>query len=497
MGLEATFEALLARRKDAGRLRQLTLNPPGAVDFSSNDYLSFAEDAEIQRAVLARLERRFATTTTAARTTAAEPTTTSSTLSQDERRILGSAGSRLLDGNSPLAEGLEAKIAAFHGAPAALLFNSAYDANVGLLSCAPQVGDVVLYDEAIHASVHDGMRLSHASQCIPFSHASVVVGGEGVGLEGASSGSSTASSTPGVAQSINAVLERITAPGYPNAERIRDGGSNVFICVEGIYSMDGSVLSAVDLVKTVKKHLPHGNGHIIIDEAHSTGVLGPRGRGLVCQYGLEKEIWARVHGFGKAMGCAGGVVLCSPTTRAYLINYARTFIYTTSMTLTSLICIDTVYDYLAGRHADEAHRHLLQLTDFAYGLLRDICSRHASHDLSSSSGLVHVGSEKPVSGSPILPIFTTKPRSLASFCQSKGYMVRPIVAPTVPVGTERVRLCLHAKNTFEQIRGLGDVIRQWIQDQNSGSAAIEGRAALGGELAMSANGVARVGKPRL
>lgn len=183
------------------------------------------------------------------------------------------------------------------------------------------------------------------------------------------------------------------------------------------------------------------------------------------------------------------MVLCSPTTRAYLINYARTFIYTTSMTLTSLICIDTAYDYLAGGHADEAHRHLIQLVDFAYQLLRGICRRYAS------SGLVRVSSEKPSSGSPILPLFTTKPRSLAAFCQSKGYMVRPIVAPTVPVGTERVRLCLHAKNTFEQVRGLGDIIRQWMQHQQSALAATEGRGAVG--LTTSASGVARVGKPRL
>ncbi|KAK8128807.1 Pyridoxal phosphate-dependent transferase- major domain protein [Apiospora sp. TS-2023a] len=485
MGLEATFEALLARRKDAGRLRQLTLNPPGAVDFSSNDYLSFAEDAKIQQAVLAGLERRFHTATTSS-------TPNQDLDREDQRRILGSAGSRLLDGNSPLAEGLETKIAAFHGAPAALLFNSAYDANVGLLSCAPQAGDVVLFDEAIHASVHDGMRLSHASQCIPFSHTSVV--GRGDGLEEVSS--STASTSTAAAQDIGTVLEQITAPGYPNAGRIRDGSSNVFVCVEGIYSMDGSVLRIVGLVNTVKKHLPHGNGHIIIDEAHSTGVLGIRGRGLVSQYGLENEIWARVHGFGKAMGCAGGVVLCSLTTRTYLINYARTFIYTTSMTLTSLICIDTTYDYLAGGHADEAHRYMLQLADFAYQLLRAVCSRrYASASASSSSGwLVRVGSENPSSGSPIIPIFTTKPRSLASFCQSKGYMVRPIVAPTVPVGTERVRLCLHAKNTFEQVRGLGDVICQWIQNQQS-ATAIEGRGAVE-ELGRTTNGVARMSKPR-
>ena len=283
MGLEETFEALLARRRDAGRLRRLDFNPPGLVDFSSNDYLSLAENADIQTNVLARLERRVSVAKRHQTVTQA----------QEHRRILGSGGSRLLDGNSPLAEGLEKKVAAFHGAPAALLFNSAYDANVGLLSCAPQPGDVVLFDEAIHASVHDGMRLSRASQCIPFSHSSIARGVE--------NGAAADSAAP----SIDDVLKEITAAGYPNMG-VRDGSSNVFICVEAVYSMDGSVLRARDLVKTVKNHLPHGSGHIIIDEAHSTGVLGSRGRGLVCDSGLEKAIWARVHGFGKAMGCAGG-----------------------------------------------------------------------------------------------------------------------------------------------------------------------------------------------
>ncbi|KAK6865782.1 PLP-dependent transferase [Apiospora arundinis] len=449
MGLEETFEVLLARRRDAGRLRRLNFNPPGLVDFSSNDYLSLAENTEIQRNVLAKLERRVSTTKQ-----------DQAVIQGEHRRILGSGGSRLLDGNSPLAEGLERKIAAFHGAPAALLFNSAYDANVGLLSCAPQRGDVVLFDEAIHASIHDGMRLCRASQCISFSHASITGGGE------------AESST---APSIDSVLKEITAAGYPNTG-IRDGSSNVFICVEGVYSMDGSVLRARDLVKTVKTHLPRGNGHIIIDEAHSTGVMGTRGCGLVCESGLEKDIWARVHGFGKAMGCAGGIVLCSPTTRAYLINYARTFIYTTSMTFPSLVCIDAAYDYLADGRAEQPHGHLLQLVLFAHQLLRDICNNRRAP--SDAYDLIRVGEDAP--GSPILPIFTTQPRNLASFCQLRGYMVRPIVAPTVPVGTERVRLCLHAKNTVEQVKGLGDVIKEWIRIQSQTAVAAATTKELGG-----------------
>lgn len=273
--LETLLETSLARREDSSRLRRLTVRPADGVDFSSNDYISLASNSELQRAVLSRLEAGVST----------------SERDRSSRGILGSGGSRLLDGNSALAEGLERRLAAFHRAPAGLLFNSAYDANVGLLSCVPQSGDVILYDEDIHASVHDGMRLSRAARRLPFTHSSVVSGEDG-----------HADQRTGL--SLNELLRQITSGDQ--GRLVREGSTNVFVCVEGIYSMDGTVVRLQEVVELVEAHLPLGNGYVIVDEAHSVGVLGERGRGLVCELGLEKRVWARVHGFGKAIGCAGG-----------------------------------------------------------------------------------------------------------------------------------------------------------------------------------------------
>ncbi|KAF7538753.1 hypothetical protein G7054_g2671 [Neopestalotiopsis clavispora] len=279
--LDEILGATLERRKRAGRLRQLTVRSPEKVDFSSNDYLSLAADTEIQRKILARLEERICATERG----------------EVARGILGSGGSRLLDGNSDFAEQLEKKIAGFHGAPAALLFNSAYDANVGLLQCVPQPGDIILYDQDIHASTHEGMRLSRASTQIPFSHVSVTTADNDIpDREGH--------------DTLEECLQHLTRGDRGRA--VREGSKNVFICVEGIYSMDGSVAHLARIVDIVEKWLPLQNGYIIVDEAHSVGVLGTQGRGLVSALGLETKIWAIVQGFGKALGSAGGKNVPSP-----------------------------------------------------------------------------------------------------------------------------------------------------------------------------------------
>jgi 8-amino-7-oxononanoate synthase len=271
MSLDDTFTARLARRKEKSQLRQLTVVGPDMVDFSSNAYLSLSAQAKIHSDYLKFMK-----------------TWSQSSSRLEKQSFLGSGGSRLLDGNSRLAETIERTISAFHGAPAALLFNSGFDANVGLFSTAPQLGDVIVYDELIHASVHDGMKLSRAAEKMPFRHNTVFR------QDGAS----------GPTNSLDEVLEMLVRRDH--SKGISEGSSNVFIAVEGIYSMDGDVAPLADVVESVKKWLPRGNGYIIVDEAHSTGLLGPGGRGLVCQFELEDEIFARVHTFGKAMGCSGG-----------------------------------------------------------------------------------------------------------------------------------------------------------------------------------------------
>lgn len=151
-----------------------------------------------------------------------------------------------------------------------------------------------------------------------------------------------------------------------------------------------------------------------------------------------------------------GIILCSDTVRSYLINYARTFIYTTAMTFSSQISIEVVHDYIAGGRTEPRTRHLRHLIQHLCGLLGSMCSR-----LSPTQSLVRVYNQPPCS--PIVPIFTADPRGLAAHCVSQGILVRPIVAPTVAAGTERVRVCLHAKNTVDQIERLVELIEQWAK----------------------------------
>lgn len=244
--LEQGYQTILNRRRSESKLRVLKTSPPGSVDLSSNDFLSLATSRPLRHAYLDDL--------------------------QTGPSQLGSTASRLLDGNSAFAEQLESEIAAFHRGPAALLTNSGFEANVSLFQYLPQRGDVIVYDELIHASVHDGMRQSRAGACLPFVHNST--------------------------EDLRTVLEQCKrAPGTPN----------VFIAVETVYSMEGDLATLTEIVDLAEQLFPQGNAHVIVDEAHATGVYEDDGRGRVCELGLENRIFARLHTFGKALGCTGGV----------------------------------------------------------------------------------------------------------------------------------------------------------------------------------------------
>lgn len=235
--LERRLQDLLDRRRTKSTLRNLTLPKPGQIDFSSNDFLSLSSSPRLKSEYLAELQRTGST--------------------------LGSGGSRLLDGNSLYAEDLEKTIANFHGAEAGLLFNSGFDANVGFFACVPQPGDVIVYDELVHASVHDGMRLSRARKTMSFHHNSVT--------------------------SLRDILERL----LQEDEGLAHHKTSVIVAVEAIYSMDGDVAPLKELTDLIDEVLGPGRGYIVVDEAHSTGVLGPEGKGLVCEMGLETRIFAR------------------------------------------------------------------------------------------------------------------------------------------------------------------------------------------------------------
>ena len=197
-------------------------------------------------------------------------------LTKNPSFVLGSSGSRLMDGNHAYVEELEQEIAEFHGAKTGLFFDSGFDANTAIFSVIPQPGDVIVFDELVHGSIHEGMRTSRATARRPFRHNDV--------------------------QSFREVLTLLcgTLPS------ISSGTSTVLVSIESVYSMDGDVAPVEDLLQAAKDVLPLGNFQFFIDEAHSTGLMGPQGRGLVSALKLEERFAIRLHPFSKALGSHGG-----------------------------------------------------------------------------------------------------------------------------------------------------------------------------------------------
>ncbi|KAJ9604992.1 hypothetical protein H2200_010381 [Cladophialophora chaetospira] len=400
--LEQRLSALLEQRRAQLKLRSLKSSPPGSVDFSSNDFLSLSTNKDFQHDYLALMNR--------------------------DRHPLGSTGSRLLDGNSELAENLEREIAAFHGAEAGLLTNSGFDANVSIFAFLPQQEDVIVYDELIHASVHDGMRQCRAKQQIPFKHNDV--------------------------EDLARILRQFSSS---------DSSQTIFVAVETVYSMEGDLAPLTEIVDLMDALLPHNDSHLIVDEAHATGLYGPNGSGRVCELGLEKRVSIRLHTFGKALASNGAIILCSPIVRLFLINYARPLIYTTFMSYPNLLAIKTAYDWLNMGKANMLAANLYHLIDHLYARLQSLTNLALTATDVDGRSLVTLPTSCPES--PIFAILGPQPRSLASHCQLAGFIVRPVVAPTVPAGTERVRVCLHAGNTVEQIDRFVDCVKQWILGQ--------------------------------
>ncbi|KAI4919788.1 hypothetical protein J4E90_001925 [Alternaria incomplexa] len=400
--LQNKLQELLDRRRTNATLRNLTLPLQNQTDFSSNDFLSLSTSPQLKSEYLQELQRIDLP--------------------------LGSGGSRLLDGNSTYAEQLEQEIANFHGAASGLLFNSGFDANAGFFASVPQPGDVIVYDELVHASVHDGMRLSRAGKTIAFEH-----------------------------NSISDLKKTLVAVLGEN-DGVRDKSCNVFVALESIYSMDGDVCPLKEMVEVVEEVLGPERGYIVMDEAHSTGVLGPEGRGLVCELGLEKHIFARLHTFGKAVAANGAILLGSDTLRHYLINYARPLIYTTFLSYPSLALIRSSYRLLQSGQSVKLQAHLQHLTQHLYTSLGHL-QRHSK----SASQALTVPSACP--RSPIFAVQLARPKVLASFLQTHGMMVRAVVPPTVPVGTARVRICLHAGNTSAEVEKLVELLGRWCESQ--------------------------------
>jgi len=306
----------------------------------------------------------------------------------------GSGGSRLLAGNYPQIEALEKSIAGFHEAPAGLIFNSGYDANIGLLSAIALKGDTILYDQLIHASLRDGIRLGYA-QSFSFEHNSP------------------------------SSLE----------QRLRQAEGTVYVVVESLYSMDGDLAPLVEIAELCERY----NAHLIVDEAHATGIIGSRGEGLVQQLNLESKCFVRIHTFGKALGVHGAIVLGSDFLRSYLINFSRAFIYTTALPPSTVSHIEEAYRIFPGMSKER--QRISQLVDY----FRAANLKFSRVDSNTAiQGVFVPGNAQVVHAAEAL--------------ETAGMDVRPIRYPTVPKGSERLRVILHAFNTVEQVERLFQIL---------------------------------------
>ena len=216
-------------------------------------------------------------------------------------------------------------------------------------------------------------------------------------------------------------------------EKLRNSKGNIFIITESVFSMDGDQTPLIEILNLTKKY----NAHLIVDEAHATGVVGETGKGLVNQLNLEKEIFARVHTFGKAIGCHGGIILGSEQLKTFLINFCRSFIYTTALPYHSLVCVKFAHQ--------ELENDKISLSKLKNNIN---CFKLKSFEI-----LKEIDSTDSAIQSIIIP-GNKKCKSISLKMQELGFDVRAILSPTVPEGKERIRVCLHSFNSELEIENL-------------------------------------------
>ncbi|MFA7445538.1 MAG: pyridoxal phosphate-dependent aminotransferase family protein [Flavobacteriaceae bacterium] len=307
----------------------------------------------------------------------------------------GATGSRLLSGNFELYEQVENYLATFHEAETALIFNSGYAANLGFFGSISDRNSVVLYDELSHASIRDGIRLSGA-KAYKFRHNDL--------------------------EDLNQKLQLFSREN-------RD----IFVVTESVFSMDGDTPDMPKLTEICLKH----NAFLVIDEAHALGVFGEKGEGLVQHLGLHNQVFARIMTFGKALGCHGAAIIGSSELKDYLINFSRSFIYTTALSPHSVAAILLAYQYL--EKAKPEREKLQQNIELFNRLFH-------TTDFSAIKSILVSGNEN------------VKQKALQ--LQQSGYDVKPILSPTVAQGQERLRFCLHSYNTEAEIRNVEQCFRR-------------------------------------
>ncbi len=352
-----SYLKLLQQRIEKGSERSLLSFGEGMIDFWSNDYLGLGRIAS-------------------------------------EVSLKSGSGSRLISGNSKKIEEVELFLADHFGSESALIFNSGYDANLGFFSSVPQKGDTILYDELIHASVRDGIRLSFA-KAFSFEHNN---------------------------------LESLE-------KRLKNAEGTIFVAIESIYSMDGDLapLKAIsDLCERYKTLL-------VVDEAHAGGVFGKNGAGLCEEFDISGKVFARLLTFGKGFGAHGAVILCDEELRKFLINFARSFIYTTALP-------EAFYEHIQSQLKKAGNDELRNQLQQNIAYFRNLISESKSD---SRSPVQVVAFENPADC-----------KRKACEMQQAGFAVKAILPPTVPENGQRLRICLHAFNTKAEIDQLLSILNR-------------------------------------
>ncbi|KAI1138453.1 5-aminolevulinate synthase [Hypoxylon sp. FL0543] len=399
------------------------------IDLSSNDMLSLGSSGKIRAAFLNELAR-------------------------NPDFPLYAGGSRLMDGNYDYVEETEQMIADFHKAKTGLIMNSGYNANLAIYSSLPLADDVNVYDELVHMSVFDGMDLSAAKTKVAFRHNDI--------------------------ESLRQTLRNIL-DNYP---RVRDASNTVLISVESVYSVDGDVCPLREMVTVAREVCSKGNFAFIVDEAHATGVIGPKGSGLVNSLGMEEDVAIRLHTCGKALASSGAIILGNSTVRAALLNYAHPIIYTTAPPFHSVAGMRAAYDLLSSGATHDSQNRVQHLVKHFFQAI----TANPIWAKASAMGILFI----PVMGEDwkdkdtythIVPVWTRQEYTwwLLFHLLLAHISAQPVDYPSVPKGKSRIRIIFHAANEEKQVEYLADTLcdfaREMIEIEESGETGRVPRAA--------------------
>ncbi|KAL9054329.1 MAG: hypothetical protein Q9162_004203 [Coniocarpon cinnabarinum] len=426
--LQETLDAKRKSKSLVTRIKAIWKDGDG-LDFSSNDLLSLGSTGQIRTAFLGELASR-------------------------PQFSLYAGGSRLLDGNYDYVEDTEQMIADFHGAEAGLIMNSGYNCNLAIYSSIPLADDVIVHDELAHKSTYDGIKLSAAKTSVAFLHNDVA--------------------------SLRETLQNI----IDTHPKIRDGSNSVLISVESVYSVDGDICPLREMVKVSKEVCTAGNAVFIVDEAHATGIVGPKGAGLVKHLGMEKDVAIRLHTCGKALASSGGehcflpeasglqsnvllaIILGNMTVRTALLNYAHQVIYTTAMPFHAVAGMRAAYNLLSHGVLEWHQSQVQHLVKYFFQTITSKPIWPKANAMGILFIPVSEGWQDREFHAHILPVWTRQDYTwwLTFHLLLAHVSAQPVEYPSVPKGKSRIRVMFHAANKEEQVDYLADTLCNFAQE---------------------------------